>query len=296
MEQCRDYIIADNRIRVFGPNADIAAAGVRSFDVFTTDYDSSAKPIVEIFTGCDIKSEEMESEKLTEFDFDEGQALCTFGRTATHYTFRIENEMYEPLYLTYDRATDKVRCNAGYNGECNSSFLRFGMWFAIGLAASKYQTAAIHTSVIVVNNEAIMFLGESGTGKSTHTRLWRENIEGATLLNDDSPFLRIADSKVTVYGSPWSGKTPCYKNESYPLQAIVRLSQAPHNAMRKLRGAQAIGALLPSMPPAFAFDEELEERMIDILSATISNVAVYHLECLPNAEAAHLSYSTVFGL
>ena len=66
--------------------------------------------------------------------------------------------------------------------------------------------------------------------------------------------------------------------------------------MRKLRGAQAIGALLPSMPPAFAFDKELEERMIDILSATMADVAVYHLECLPNAEAAHLSYNTVFGL
>jgi hypothetical protein len=50
------------------------------------------------------------------------------------------------------------------------------------------------------------------------------------------------------------------------------------------------------MPPAFAFDKELEERMIDILSVTMANVAVYHLECLPNAEAAHLSYNTVFGL
>lgn len=296
MEQHKDYIIADNRIRVFGPIADIAAAGVRSFDIFTTDYDPSEKPIIEIFTGCEIKKEEMECKKLTEFDFDEGQALCTFGRTETHYMFRIENEMYQPLYIIYDCATDKVRCNAGFDGECNTSFLRFGMWFAIGLAASKHQTAAIHTSVIVANNEAIMFLGESGTGKSTHTRLWRENIEGATLLNDDSPFLRITDGKVIVYGSPWSGKTPCYKNESYPLRAIVRLSQAPHNTMRKLRGAQAIGALLPSMPPAFAFDEELEERMIDILSETISNIAVYHLECLPDAEAAHLSYNTVFGL
>ena len=141
-----------------------------------------------------------------------------------------------------------------------------------------------------------MFLGESGTGKSTHTRLWRECIEDATLLNDDSPFLKIADGKAVVYGSPWSGKTPCYKNESYPLRAIVRLSQAPHNAIRQLKGVRAIGALLPSMPPAFAFDKELECRMIDILSATISAVPVYHLECLPDTDAAKLAYNTIFAV
>jgi hypothetical protein len=141
-----------------------------------------------------------------------------------------------------------------------------------------------------------MFLGESGTGKSTHTRLWRENIEGATLLNDDSPFIGIRDGKVVAYGSPWSGKTPCYKAESYPLRAIVRLSQAPHNAIRRLRGAQAMGALLPSLPPAFAYDGRLEEAMIDVLSAVLSKVPAYHLECLPDAAAAQLSHDTVFGL
>lgn len=296
MEQSIDYIIADNRIRVSGPVADVAQAGVKSFDVFKKEYNADCKPIIEIYTGCNITEEDLAGEMLTEFDFDEGQAICRFGRTDAHFTFSIENEQRAPLYMLYDKATDTVRCNVGVNGDCNPSFLRFGMWMAVGLASSKQQTAAIHTSVIVANQGAVMFLGESGTGKSTHTRLWRENIEGATLLNDDSPFLKIVDGKPIVYGSPWSGKTPCYKDESYPLRAIVRLSQAPHNAIRRLRGAQAIGALLPSMPPAFAFDEELEERMIEILSATMATVPVYHLECLPNAEAAELSFKTVFEL
>ena len=141
-----------------------------------------------------------------------------------------------------------------------------------------------------------MFLGESGTGKSTHTRLWRENIAGATLLNDDSPFVGVSDGRIVAYGSPWSGKTPCYKNESYPIRAIVRLSQAPNNQMRRLRSLQAIGALLPSLPPAFAFDEGLEDGVMNVLSAVVSKVPVYHLECLPNSEAAQLSHDTIFGL
>jgi hypothetical protein len=124
--------------------------------------------------------------------------------------------------------------------------------------------------------------------------LWCENIVGATLLNDDSPFIGVCDGKATAFGSPWSGKTPCYKNESYPIRAIVRLSQAPHNAMRRLRGVQTIGALLPSLPPAFAFDERLEDCVMDVLSAIVGRVPVYHLECLPDAAAAELSYSTIY--
>ena len=54
-------------------------------------------------------------------------------------------------------------------------------------------TLAIHSSCIVYRDKAVLFLGESGTGKSTHTRLWRENIPEAVLLNDDSPMIRVED-------------------------------------------------------------------------------------------------------
>ena len=75
MESCRDYIIADNRIRIYGPKADIAAAGVKSFEPFAADYDASKKPIVEIYTGQKIRAGELESNTLTEFDFEEVQRL-----------------------------------------------------------------------------------------------------------------------------------------------------------------------------------------------------------------------------
>ena len=140
-----------------------------------------------------------------------------------------------------------------------------------------------------------MFLGESGTGKSTHTRLWLENISGAELLNDDSPFVACDNESVKVYGSPWSGKTSCYKNECYPLRAVVRLSQAPYNKIRPLHKLQAIGALLPSLPPAFVYDKRLEDALLGVLSKVLGKVSVYHLECLPDAAAAQLSFNTIFG-
>ena len=85
-------------------------------------------------------------------------------------------------------------------------------------------------------------------GKSTHASLWLRHIEDSELLNDDNPVVRIGhQGQVIVYGSPWSGKTPCYRNVSYPLGAIVVLSQAPYNKIQRLSGIQAYVSLVASI-------------------------------------------------
>lgn len=292
MEQIHDYIIASARLRLCGAASDVVAMGLRGFAPF--EVEPKGEALLTVDTACEAMPEECEYDILTEFDFEEGQARCSFGRNADSWVLRIVSAEQPAHIFLYDRRAKSVRTNAGVVG-CNPSFLRFGLWFVFNIATVQYLAAAVHSSVIVKDGRAVMFLGESGTGKSTHTRLWRESVEGATLLNDDSPFVGVEDGQAAVYGSPWSGKTPCYKAECYPLLAVVRLSQAPHNRIRPLRGVQAIGALLPSLPPAFAFDRELEEHTLATLSAVLRSVKAYHLECLPNGEAARLSCETVFG-
>ena len=268
---------------------------------------------------CSKKLSEAEEMKLLHtFEFSDADATCRFYKgtaKASHfYMLNIENSNKRISQFKYDTRSNSVSCsllsgsanvdatndrigsNSNFESRECASHIRFGLWFSLGIAAANSMVAAIHSSTIVYNNQAIMFLGESGTGKSTHTRLWRENIEGATLLNDDSPFIGFSGKQPMVYGSPWSGKTPCYKDEKYPLRAIVRLSQAPHNRIRRLKGAEAIGALLPSLPPAFAYDGRLKELMFDILSGVLSKAEIYHLECLPNADAARLVQETLFKI
>lgn len=160
---------------------------------------------------------------------------------------------------------------------------------------SNYKLRTVAGETIVVN-QGITGAGESGTGKSTHTRLWREHIEGAILLNDDSPMIRIENGKAYVYGSPWSGKTPCYKQERYELKGCVRLSQAPKNVIKKLSVLQGYGAIHPSCPPEFAYDEGLYDQVSEIISGILSAVPCYHLACLPDKEAACLSCHTLFNL
>lgn len=242
---------------------------------------------------------------LHSFEFSDVDAICRFYKVQDKdsHTYLLDIEKDDKIIAEFrcEALSDLVTCRSitGCSIDIDSvdftPYLRFGLWFSLGISAARRMVAAIHSSTIVYEGKAVMFLGESGTGKSTHTRLWREAIEGARLLNDDSPFIGFADQRPIVYGSPWSGKTNCYKDEEYPLHAIVRLSQAPHNRIYSLKGVAAIGALLPSLPPAFAFDESLKEMMFDILSRVLAVTKVYHLECLPNTEAAQVAHKAIFG-
>ena len=290
-----DYLIAGCRIRTAGRDSDLVALGLKAFRPFEAAYDPAAPTAAVIEMNLTPGIDVSRVRELTRFDLEGwGGAECIFGRTDKEYVLRIEGPDGGELLFVYDRESNRAQCTVSRD-VADMSAVRFGLWFMTALATVGHDVTPVHSSAIVCNGRAVLFLGESGTGKSTHTRLWRENIDGAVLLNDDSPFIGFVDGRATAFGAPWSGKTPCYKQEQYPIAAIVRLSQAPHNVIRPLRSVHAIGALLPSLTPAFGYDEELQDRMLATLSKIISQVPVYHLECLPDAAAARLSYDTVFG-
>jgi hypothetical protein len=131
-----------------------------------------------------------------------------------------------------------------------------------------------------------LFLGHSGTGKSTHARQWLAAFEDAWLLNDDNPILRVMDDgQVRVYGSPWSGKTPCYKNESAPVRAIVKLSQAPENKIHSITLPQAYAYMLSSAS-GLKMEQTMADNMFETIKHIITHTPCYHLACLPNVDAA----------
>ena len=293
-----DFLIGEISLRVIGTAASPVDVGLKGFRPFASQLEGTPKLTIdaEVELPTDWWSTEgiVGRTLIDRFDFEERDCDCVLARDEEARWFGMfpREEGCRPIVLRHKFDSSFIECNAGLGGAPDASLWRFGLWVAFGLIAVPDGAIPVHTSTIVCEDRAVLFLGESGTGKSTHTRLWRENIEGAHLLNDDSPIIR---SSAVAYGSPWSGKTPCYRNLHYPIAAIVRLSQAPHNRMRRLSALEALGALLPSCPPSFAYDEELQDAICETLSQLISTVPVYHLECLPNAEAAQLSYSTIFG-
>lgn len=175
--------------------------------------------------------------------------------------------------------------------------LRFALWMGMAFAVIPGMAAPVHASVIIHQGQAVVFLGESGTGKSTHTRLWLHNISGCSLLNDDSPILSFhqAEKAIYIYGSPWSGKGRAYHAEGYPVAAIVRLEQAPANKTHRLNIIKSFAALYPSFSPAYLRDEWLQEAICALISEVLKRVPVFRLECLPDVSAAILIHKKIFG-
>lgn len=289
-----DYSIADFLLRTEGPHSDIVACGLRGFKPFEIETDLDAEPTMLLRMNSITDAAAYPTTKVIHsFDFEQNYAYGEFARYDGGYRFSMTRDDKSFLLVKKD-GSNVVDSNLGQYEEADPSLVRFGIWVIFGLIMAPLRAIAIHSSVIVKDDCGVLCLGESGTGKSTHTRLWRENIDGARLLNDDSPIIRVIDGKAIVYGSPWSGKTHCYVNKCVPVRALMRLSQAPHNKIYRLPALASIGAILPSCPPAFAYDATLQDEICHTVSDIISSTPVYHLECLPDAAAAQLSYSTIF--
>jgi len=95
-----------------------------------------------------------------------------------------------------------------------------------------------------------------------------------------------------VYGSPWSGKTPCYRNVSVPIGGIVRLSQAPYNKIRRLKGIEAYVDLAESVGGKI-WDSRIAEGLHQTENTLASTIPMWHLECLPDEDAARLCHDTI---
>lgn len=166
-----------------------------------------------------------------------------------------------------------------------------------------FRTAPLMTlemhAAVVVKNEAkseelgYLFLGHSGTGKSTHARQWLQAFPDAWLLNDDNPILRVMDNgDVYVFGSPWSGKTPCYIDAHARVGGIIKLSQAPFNELQPLTLPQAYAYILSSAS-GLKIDRQMADQLYDSIKHIITHVKCYHLNCLPNIYAAETCWNGV---
>jgi len=161
------------------------------------------------------------------------------------------------------------------------------------LATADKNTLLFHASVVSYKGYGYMFLGKSGTGKSTHSSLWQQYVDATELINDDNPVVRIEDdNQIVVYGSPWSGKTPCYRNVVCPLGGIVLLCQAPYNKICRLTGIGTYAALVPSISGK-RWDVRIADGLHQSENILARQIPAYYLECLPDEEAVRVCYAAL---
>lgn len=146
-----------------------------------------------------------------------------------------------------------------------------------------------HGSVIAVDNEAYLFTAKSGTGKSTHTALWRELFgERAVMVNDDKPLLELCDVGVIVHGTPWNGKHNLGTKISVPLKALCVLERGEKNQIERLDASLAYPMALQQCNRALNAEKMI--KTLELLEQMLHRVPVFRLKCNMDPEAAKVAY------
>ena len=164
----------------------------------------------------------------------------------------------------------------------------------VAVALLGKDTLLVHGSTVSVDGCAYLFAAPCGTGKSTHTRLWREAFGSrAVMVNDDKPFLTISSSGVTAHGSPWSGKHGLDTNISVPLRGICLLRRGSDNRITQVTAEDCYDELLHY---CFAPDDDtLREKAYTLVKEMVHSIPLWRLECNKEPYAALVSYQAMHG-
>lgn len=195
--------------------------------------------------------------------------------------------------LQTDNGFDKAKCALSGDGNMRHFGLNTALMMMYAFRGSFRQTLLIHASLVRNNGYGYAFTAKSGTGKSTHTSLWLKYIEGSDLMNDDNPIIRIIDGKCYIYGSPWSGKTPCYRNVKAPLGAITKIDRNSRNWVERMNPVTAFSQILPACS-TMKWDNDVYGNTCDTVARLIETVPSANiLHCRPDKEAALVCFDNI---
>ena len=150
----------------------------------------------------------------------------------------------------------------------------------------------MHGSTVAVDGKAYLFTAACGTGKSTHTRFWRQTFgDRAVMVNDDKPFLRILADGVLACGAPWSGKHGLETNITVPLQGICVLERGTENEICPASGEELLPMLLhQGCPPREKAQVAHYEHLVHTLAQT---VPLWKMRCNLDPNAAKVAWEVM---
>lgn len=276
----KHYKVAGHTFAVSGQAGFFELMG--NYEPFECEGD---EPLFSLTIECGVVPEYTEVYPLKK------RAGIIYGRTASG------NEVFNFVVSTEQEGC--LICSKHYRegriimaGDITTIIFEHLTMIMYALATAGNDTLVLHAVVVSCEGNGYIFLGPCGAGKSTHARLWLKHIEGTELVNDDHPVVRNG----VVYGSPWSPITPCYRNVSYPISGFVRLSPAPYNKIHRISGIEAYLNLYCSDMGRIG-DSSIAKNIDECLHQTEDKLAqtipMWHLECLPDEEAAWLCHETI---
>ncbi|MBR2591109.1 MAG: hypothetical protein IKE65_09355 [Clostridia bacterium] len=218
------------------------------------------------------------------FRYEYGVKFCErylyTGDASADFTIEVDDNMMalEREYDPYNSPDGLLECLAAYREICNKAF-DYGCMF-------------MHCSALSYRGNGVLFTAPSGTGKSTHSALWKKYFgESVTMVNDDKPLLKFEEDAVYVCGTPWDGKHRQSNNIMVPIKAIVILSQGKTNEIHPADKREAVYHLLnQTIRPE---DASLMGQVLDYCERLLKSVPIYCLQCDISFDAVLTAYNTI---
>ena len=265
------------------------------YDPFEVDSDAGG-PLFSLELVRDAYEPDPDAELVYDAPTEDGQTVIRLSREAGGWEFDMSPDKSIPC-RGHMRSTADFRSGTIMLDTRKVSDALFAinnsLMLLYAFCSAPLGTLEMHASMTGNSGKAYLFLAKSGTGKSTHSSLWLEHISGSELMNDDNPIVRVwPDGRVIAYGSPWSGKTPCYRNVEAPAGAFVRIRRSPENKITPL-GLLESYALLYSSCSGFKADKTIADGLHATLEKIVTTTPCYVLDCRPDEEAARVCAAEV---
>ena len=149
----------------------------------------------------------------------------------------------------------------------------------------------LHSSCVEKDGQAYLFSAKSGTGKSTHTHLWLEELPNTRIINDDKPLLIIRNGQIYACGTPFSGKTDENINECVPVRAIVFLHRSKENTLKRIKPSFAVPLFLAQTVNPHI--KEYANEMLDKTDEILTSVPVFSLGCNKESGTGKFVYEEI---
>jgi len=217
--------------------------------------------------------------------------MDTFGRTEVQAEPYLTSAAQPDIVISSD--WQRLQERQPHLTKDDSEYISTGSNFYNQLL--KFDGMLLHASAVMMDGWAYLFSAPSGTGKSTHTTLWRRVFgeDRALILNDDKPALRFENGRFYAYGTPWSGKTDMNLNRRVPLAGICMLGRGETNVIEPFVGSDAVHALLEqTIRPKHPV---LSLKLLDLVDKLFTEVPVWKMKCNMDPEAAQVSYTAMYA-
>lgn len=153
----------------------------------------------------------------------------------------------------------------------------------------------LHASAVELDGRGYLFSAPSGTGKSTHTKLWQKcfGADRALIINDDKPAIKIEKDVCMVYGTPFSGKTDENLNRCVPIQGICMLERGEENKIWRIEPSEAVPLILQQT--ILPRSEKMIDRLFPMIETVLGRIRIYRMQCSISQEAAKMAHGIMSG-